>query len=210
MIQDWRSRFGSQDLPFYFVQLAPFNYKGQSTDTALAELWDAQLKTVTQVPQTGMAVTTDVGNLEDIHPRNKQAVGQRLAMLALKNSYAEDLKANPFEGEASGPLFESISKSGAQVRVTFRNTGKQLRVRGQDQTLKGFTVCGEDKVFHKAVATIVDDVVVELICAKVPDPVAVRYGWEAGFEMNLVNDAGLPASPFRSDDFPLASEGKHF
>lgn len=209
LISDWRGQFGSQALPFYFVQLAPYRYEGHSAN-ALPELWDAQLKTANQVPNTGMAVTTDVGDLEDIHPRNKQAVGHRLAILALKRCYSDDLKDNPFEGEASGPLFESISKSGAQLRVTFRHTGSRLRVRGQDTAVKGFSVCGKDGVFHPAVATIVDDVVVELICAKVPEPKEVRYGWNEDFEMNLMNDSGLPASPFRSDDFPLMSEGKNF
>ncbi len=208
LVQDWRKQFGSESLPFYFVQLAPYKYtRGEN---ALPELWDAQLKTAANTPDTGMVVTTDVGDLEDIHPRNKQAVGQRLALLALKRTYANELKDNPVEGEESGPLFESISISGAQVRVTFKHTGEKLQLRDQDTTLTGFTVCGEDRVFHRAVATIVDDVVVELICAKVPDPVGVRYGWNEGFEMNLNNDAGLPASPFRSDDFPMVSEGKNF
>lgn len=209
LIKDWRTQFGSDELPFYFVQLAPYTYDGRG-ENALQELWDAQLKTANEVKGVGMVTTTDVGDLEDIHPRNKQAVGQRLALLALKNSYAEELKDSPVEGEACGPLFESISKSGATVRVTFRHTGANLQLRNQDTELKGFSVCGEDGVFHPAVAKIVDQVVVELICAKVPEPSAVRYGWGEGFEMNLMNDAGLPASPFRSDSFPLVSEGKNF
>ena len=209
LINDWRTQFKSQKLPFYFVQLAPYKYDGRG-ENALPELWDAQLKTANNVPNTGMVVTTDVGDLADVHPRNKQAVGHRLALLALKGCYGEELKESPVKGEACGPLFESISKSGALVRVTFRNTGKALQLRNQDTFLKGFTVCGEDKVFHPAVAKIVDDVVVELICAKVPEPMEVRFGWTEDFEMNLINDAGLPASPFRSDDFPLASEGKNF
>jgi len=209
LIQDWRKQFGSEELPFYFVQLAPYKYEGRG-ENALPELWDSQLKVAQHVPGTGMVVTTDVGNLEEIHPRNKQVVGQRLALLALKNDYAEELADEPEEGERCSPLFESISRSGALLRVTFRNTGKKLGAKSRDAELKGFTVCGEDQVFHPAVATIVDDVVVELICAKVPEPVAVRYGWTDDFEMNLINDAGLPASPFRSDDFPMASEGKNF
>ncbi len=209
LIRDWRKQFGSNELPFYFVQLAPFKYEGRG-DQALQELWDAQLKTAQKTPGTGMVVTTDIGNLDDIHPRNKQAVGQRLALLALKGEYAEELKDNPVEGEASGPIFESFSRSGPEVRVTFRNTGERLQLRNQDSQLKGFSVCGEDGVFYPAVATIVDDVVVNLICSKVPEPTEIRYGWDAGFEMNLVNDAGLPASPFRSDDFKLESEGRNF
>ena len=209
LIQDWRKQFGSETLPFYFVQLAPYNYEGRG-ENALPELWDSQLKIAQDVPGTGMVVTTDVGNLEEIHPRNKQVVGQRLAMLALKNDYAEELKEEPAEVEGCSPLFESISRTGALLRVTFSNTGKKLGSRSRDSELTGFTVCGEDRVFHPAVATIVDDIVVELVCAKVPEPVAVRYGWTDGFEMNLINDAGLPASPFRSDDFPMASEGKNF
>lgn len=209
MIRDWRKQFGSQSLPFYFVQLAPYKYEGLGKN-ALRELWDAQLKTARNVPNTGMVVTTDVGNLEDIHPRNKQVVGQRLALMALKDEYEAEIANAPIEGESCSPMFESISKNGAQVRVTFQNTGKALRLKGQDSAVKGFSMCGEDGVFHPAVATIVDDVVVELICAKVPEPKGVRFGWDDGFEMNLVNDAGLPASPFRTDDFPLESEGKDF
>lgn len=210
LIKDWRTQFGSEALPFYFVQLAPYNkYDGRGKD-ALPELWDAQLKTVNNVADTGMVVTTDVGDLEDIHPRNKQAVGHRLALLAHKGCYGDELKDNPVQGESSGPLFESISKSGALVRVTFRHTGSELRLRNQDTVVKGFTVCGEDRIFYPAVAKIVDDVVIELICAKVPEPTEVRFGWGENFEMNLVNDAGLPASPFRSDDFPLSSEGRNF
>ena len=209
LIADWRKQFGSETLPFYFVQLAPYKYDGLG-DNALQELWDAQFKTANKVANTGMVVTTDVGDLEDIHPRNKQAVGQRLAILALKGCYAEELKDNPIEGESCGPMFESISKSGARVRVTFKHTGESLQLRNQDSALKGFSVCGEDGIFHPAVATIVDKVVVELICAKVPEPTEVRFGWSEDFEMNLINDAGLPASPFRSDDFPLSSDGKNF
>jgi len=209
LIKDWRTQFGSNELPFYFAQLAPYIYDGRG-ENALQELWDAQLKTANEVEGVGMVVTADVGNLEEIHPRNKQAVGQRLALLALKNSYTEELKDNPVEGEACGPFFESLSKSGAQIRVTFRNTGASLQLRSQDTELKGFSVCGKDGIFYPAVAKIVDEVVVELICAKVPEPTEVRYGWNDGFEMNLMNDAGLPASPFRSDDFPLVSEGKNY
>lgn len=209
LIGDWRKRFGSPSLPFYFVQLAPYQYSGRG-ENALQELWDAQLQTAQKVSGTGMVVTTDVGNLTDVHPRNKQAVGQRLALMALKDEYGTEISDDPIESEACSPLFESISKSGAQVRVTFRNTGKSLRLQNQDTTLKGFTLCGEDGVFHPAVATIMDEVVVELICAKVPEPKEVRYGWGPDFEMNLTNDAGLPASPFRTDDFPLESEGKNF
>ena len=209
LINDWRAQFRSKNLPFYFAQLAPYNYKGHG-DSDLSELWDAQLYTVKNTPNTGMAVTTDIGNFDDIHPRNKQEVGRRLAMLALKNTYVDDLQDQPFEGEASGPLFESISTNGSKVRVTFEHTGKRLGVRGQGEALKGFTVCGEDHVFHDASAKIVDDVVVELQCDAVEKPIAVRFGWSRNAEMNLINDAGLPASPFRSDSFPLASEGKHF
>ena len=149
LIQDWRKQFGSDELPFYFAQLAPYKYEG-SSENALPELWDAQLKTAQDVANVGMVVTTDVGNLEDIHPRNKQVVGQRFARMALKNNYADDLKENPIEGECCGPLFESISISGSQLRVTFEHAGKKLSPRNQEAELKGFTVCGADGVFHPA------------------------------------------------------------
>ena len=209
MIRDWRKQFGSQSMPFYFVQLAPYRYEGRG-NFALQELWDAQCKTAQSVPGTAMVVTNDVGNLEDINPRNKQVVGQRLALMALKDEYETEIANAPIEGESCSPMFESISKNGAQVRVTFRNSGSALRLKNQDTAVKGFAMCGEDGVFHPAVATIVDDVVIELICAKVPEPKEVRFGWDEGFEMNLINDAGLPASPFRTDEFPLESAGKNF
>ena len=209
MISDWRKQFGSDSMPFYFAQLAPFKYQGRGND-ALPELWEAQRLTALKVPGTGMVVTSDIGNLEDIHPRNKQAVGQRFALLALRNQYFDQLNDEQKARESCGPMLESISLNGNVVRVTFTHTGNQLQVGGQGSDLVGFSVCGEDKVFHPADARIVDDVVVELTCESVSKPVAVRYGWGEGFEMNLVNDANLPASPFRSDDFPMNSDGKHF
>jgi len=171
----------------------------------LQEAWDTQLKTGKEDPTASMAVLRDIGKLDDIHPRNKQSASQRLAKLALADVYG--LKS---ESVAGGPLFESISTNGSKVRVTFSRTGEQLRVDETNSDLIGFEICGDDKVFHPATATIVDDIVVEVSSPKVEKSVAVRYGWSLDIEPNLINESGLPASPFRSDDFPMASEGKHF
>lgn len=195
MIADWRARFGQGDFPFLFVQLAPYKYDGT---TKLAELWDAQLKSLA-VPGVGMCVTTDITNINDIHPKNKQDVGKRLALWALANSYGKkDLVY-------SGPLYESHEIEGSKVRIKFKH-GSGLMAK-DDKPLTHFQIAGEDEKFVEAKATIEGDTLV-VTNEEVQKPVAVRFAWSPIAEPNLFNKAGLPASPFRTDKFTLLTEPK--
>jgi len=190
LIAGWRSIWDSPDLPFYFVQLAPFRYGGDPA--RLPGIWEAQLATLC-VPNTGMAVTVDIGNVTDIHPRNKQDVGKRLALWALAKNYGKcDLVY-------SGPLYKSMKVKGDKICISFDQVGSGL-VSRDDKPLNQFTIAGEDKAFVEAQAKINGDTVV--VCAKsVTKPVAVRFGWHQEAEPNLSNKEGLPASPFRTYDW---------
>jgi sialate O-acetylesterase len=202
MIANWRKDFAQGDFPFHFVQLAPFSYsRGNpaADPTPCAELWEAQLHTLRTVPNTGMAVTTDIGNVKDIHPKNKQEVGRRLALWALAHQYGKkDLVY-------SGPLYTTSKIEGSKVRIQFEH-GKGLKSR-DGQPLSHFTIAAEDKNFVPAEATIEGDALV-VHSPAVSKPVAVRFAWRDDAEPNLVNGAGLPASPFRTDSFPMVTEGK--
>ncbi|MEI8312049.1 MAG: hypothetical protein WCH98_14965, partial [Verrucomicrobiota bacterium] len=153
------------------------------------EIREAQLLTLKKVPHTGMAVTTDVGNATDIHPKQKEPVGTRLALAARALAYGEKI-------EYSGPIFEKLKIEGARALVSFKHIGGGLVVK--DGELKGFTIAGEDKKFVPAKAEIKDETVV-VSSEQVAAPVAVRYGWANVPDVNLYNKEGLPASPFRSD-----------
>jgi len=182
MIADWREKWGQGEFPFLFVQIAPYN--GQPP-----EIREAQLLTLKKVPNTGMAVTTDVGNATDIHPKQKEPVGVRLALAARALAYGEKI-------ECSGPIFEGLKIEGAQALVSFKHIGGGLVARGGE--LKGFTIAGADKKFVPAKAEIKAGTVV-VSSPDVAAPVAVRYGWANVPEVNLFNKEGLPASPFRTD-----------
>ncbi len=150
LINDWRKRFSNDELPFYFVQLAPFRYRNQPAGpAALAEVWDAQLKTLKTVPNTGMVVTTDIGNVENIHPKNKQEVGRRLAVIALAKSLQRHVARGGSRESMvdSGPIYESMSIVGNRIRITFGHA-KGLRKRFEDRDLSQFLICGEDKEFR--------------------------------------------------------------
>ena len=199
MINCWRKSFGDDKLPFYFVNLAPYRYQ-RATPEALPEVWDAQLKTL-KLQKTGMAVISDIGNIKDIHPKNKKGVGERLALWALAKNH--DKKNIVF----SGPLFKQAEIEGNRIRVRFTN-GKGLKSR-DGEPLTDFLIAGSDRKFVKAVAVIDDDSL--LISAEsVKTPRVVRFAWTDTATPNLVNEAGLPAAPFRSDDFELKSKDKHF
>lgn len=196
MISDWRIRFGQGYIPFLFVQLAPFKYGHDPR--LLAEQWESQLKTLSH-PQTGMAVTTDIGNVVDIHPVNKQEVGRRLALWALANSYGKaDLVY-------SGPLYESMAIEGNKIRIKFRHAAGGLIAEG-GKPLSHFTIAGADQNFVDASAAIEGDSIV-VQSDKVAQPIAVRFAWEQTAEPNLFNKERLPASPFRTDEFKLISSG---
>jgi sialate O-acetylesterase len=188
LITNWRTDWVQGDFPFYFTQIAPFQY---GIEDICPELQEAQLMTLS-LANTGMAVTTDIGNIRDIHPRNKQMVGRRLARWALAKDYGQD------DLVYSGPLYRSMHKEGARVRIQFDHTGSGLLALGGD--LKYFTIAGSDKKFIQATAEI-DNNTVLVYSDKVTDPVAVRYAWSNTAVGNLYNFDGLPASPFRTDDW---------
>ena len=190
LINGWREVWGQDDFPFYFVQLAPFNYGGQDASPFfLPEIWEAQTATLA-LPNTGMAVTTDIGNLKDIHPRNKQEVGRRLALWALAKMYGRE------DVTYSGPLYKSMAVEGNTIQLSFDSIGSGLMAR-DGQPLTWFEIAGEDKQFVEAKATIDGDTIA-VSSDTVENPVAVRFGWHQSAEPNFVNKEGLPASPFRT------------
>ena len=191
LINGWREVWGQGDFPFYFVQLAPFNYGGRNANPLfLPQIWEAQTATLA-LPNTGMAVTTDIGNLIDIHPRNKQDVGRRLALWALAKDYGRD------DVTYSGPLYKAMAVEGNTIRLTFEHVGSGLTSR-DNEPLTWFQIAGEDQEFVEAKATIDGDTVIVSNDA-ISNPVAVRFGWHQSAEPNFINKEGLPASPFRTD-----------
>ncbi|HTE31035.1 MAG TPA: sialate O-acetylesterase [Chryseolinea sp.] len=203
LIQDWRKHWKQGDFPFYYVQLASFNSDNGTSErgSTWAELREAQTMTLS-LPHTGMAVTTDIGQANDIHPRNKQDVGKRLAAIALHNEYGQKVVYN-------GPVYQSLKVEGDNIRVSFTNTGTGLMVKDKYGYLKGFEIAGPDKKFYYAKASIEgNDVVVS--AAQVHGPVAVRFAWADNPEdANLYNSEGFPASPFRTDDWKgITTEAK--
>jgi sialate O-acetylesterase len=208
LVNGWRKVWGQGDFPlyFYFVQLADFQQPNDNPagGDGWAKLREAQLHSL-KIPHTGMAVITDVGAANDIHPRNKQDVGHRLALWALRDVAKKDVVP-------SGPLFKEIKVESSAIRVHFEHAANGLivgaRKKGleptqevKDGTLKRFAIAGEDKQWYWADAKIDGDTVV-VSSKEVSQPVAVRYGFTMNPEgANLYNKEGLPASPFRSDDW---------
>jgi sialate O-acetylesterase len=182
MIADWRARWKQGDFPFLFVQIAPFN--GQPP-----EIREAQFLTLAKAKNTAMAVTTDVGNATDIHPNKKEPVGQRLALGARALAYGEKI-------EYSGPLYDSMIAKDGKIILSFTHAGGGLVAKDGD--LKGFTIAGEDGKFVPAQAKIQGSTLV-VSAEGVADPKTVRYGWANVPDVNLFNNEGLPASPFRTD-----------
>jgi len=193
MIRNWRTSWGEGDFPFYFVQLANWQpVKDQPGESEWAELREAQTMTLKE-PQTGMAVIIDIGDAKDIHPRNKTDVGHRLALWALANTYGQKI-------EYSGPIFNSVAVEGDKIRVKFKHTAGGLKT-SDGGAPKGFAIAGEDHKFVWAEAKIDGDSIV-LWSKDVAKPVAVRYAWADNPVCNLFNKIDLPASPFRTDDWP--------
>ncbi len=198
MIEDWRKNWGIGNFPFLFVQLANFKEKKpEPADDDWAELREAQVMALS-LPKTGMAVAIDIGEAEDIHPKNKQDVGKRLALAARKVAYDEDLVY-------AGPMYESMKKEGNQIIIKFNNVGSGL-MKLPDEKLKGFAIAGEDQQFVWAEAEIISEDEIRVSSPKVKNPAAVRYGWASNPEVNLYNEEGLPASPFRTDDWKGITE----
>ena len=186
LISSWRTLWKQGDFPFLYVQLAPYRY-GRPEN--LPGIWEAQTAALA-IPNTGMAVITDISNVSDIHPRNKEEVGRRLSLWALSKTYRQDGL------EYSGPLYKSMKIDGPRVILSFDH-GQGLKVL-DGKALSWFTVAGADKSFVEAKAEISGDTVIVTSDA-VTTPAAVRFGWSELAEPNLANAAGLPASPFRTD-----------
>ena len=190
LINDWRTAFRQGDLPFLFAQLASFKARTEDANapSPLAELRDAQTR-ASFGPNMGMAVTIDIGDAENVHSRNKQDVGKRLALLALKQAYGKEIAAN-------GPLMKSLHVEGDTVRVRFDNTDGGLRT-SDGAAPRGFAIAGEDNVFHWANARLDGDEVV-LTSELVPNPHHARYAWADNPDCNLYNGGGLPGVPFQA------------
>jgi sialate O-acetylesterase len=201
MIANWRADWGQGDFPFGFVQISPYRYhQDWHVDPAYcAELWEGQLLTLKSTPNTGMVVTTDIGDFNDIHPKNKQEVGRRLALWALAKVYGKKLVY-------SGPIYKSMAVEGDTIRLQFDHCGGGLAAR-DGKPLSDFTIAGADQKFVPAVATIDGDSIV-MHSDKVAKPEAVRFAWRDDATPNLANKEGLPASPFRTDSWKGVTEGR--
>lgn len=200
MITNWRNKWG-YDFPFIWVQLANFMAPvDEPAESAWAELRDAQHSTL-RLPYTGEAVIIDIGEAKDIHPRNKKDVGYRLAMAAEKVAYNKDVVH-------SGPVYKSMTVQGDKIILSFESTGNGLVAKDKYAYLRGFTIAGDDKKFVWAQAQIVGNTII-VHNAFIKNPVAVRYAWANNpDDANLYNADGLPASPFRTDDWPMITQGK--
>ncbi len=185
MVKSWRDEWKQGDFPFYYVQITP--HKGQN-----AAIREAQLMSLKAIPNSGMVVTTDVGDAQNIHPIDKQTVGYRLALIARAKTYGENKLVY------SGPIYNhmKIKKQKAQLFFDYAESG--LKKNGD--VLKEFEIAGEDQIFYPADAKI-DGKTIIVSSAKVKEPAAVRFAWKAVPEPNLFNNDNLPASPFRTDDW---------
>ena len=200
LIKDWRNHWNQGDFPFFFVQLANFmKTDSLPQESAWAELREAQSMTLA-LPNTGMAVTTDVGEALDIHPKDKQTVGKRLALSALKVAFKQDIIY-------TGPVYKSISINENKAILTFDETGDGLKIKDKYGYVKGFAIAGEDHKFYWATGKVTGKNTLELSSPEVKNPVAVRYGWGNNpDDANLYNSADLPASPFRTDKWKGITE----
>jgi sialate O-acetylesterase len=201
MIKDWRSAWNQGDFPFIYVQIA--NWKTstipvEGTWGSWPELREAQLMALS-TPNTGMAVTIDIGDSTNIHPNNKWDVGRRLALSALHVAYGQNIAY-------SGPIYRSMKKDGNRIRLRFDHDDGGFTTHA-GEPLQGFTIAGKDRIFYPASASISGNEVI-VSSEKVLKPVSVRYGWEDNPTCNLYNNAGLPASPFRTDRWKGITEGK--
>lgn len=192
LIADWRQRWQQGDCPFLFVQLANYmKTKPLPTESEWAELREAQTLTLS-LSNTGMACIIDIGEANDIHPKNKQEVGRRLALIANKQVYKQ-------AGIASGPVYTNFRKEGNRIRIDFTNTGSGISTRDGKEVM-GFAIAGKDKKFYWAKAIIEGSQVI-VYCDQVAEPEAVRYAWADNPDCNLINSEKLPAIPFRTDEW---------
>ena len=205
MIKSWREEWGLGDFPFYWVQLADYQAeKAEPAESVWAELREAQTMTLQAVPNGGEAVIIDIGEGKDIHPKNKQDVAKRLARWALAETYKVPGIV------CRSPLYKSMEKAGNKIVLAFDNVpGGKAGWRPFDVAEPvGFTIAGADKKFVTAKATIAEDGRIEVWSDAVAEPVAVRYAWADNPVCNMYSAAGLPLTPFRTDDFPGVTVGK--
>ena len=201
MIQHWRNEWKQGDFPFYWVQLADFKDEMPLPgDSQWAELRESQTKTQNAVKNGGQAVIIDIGEASDIHPKNKRDVAERLARLALVNDYG-------FKMPSRSPEYKSIEIKGGKAVVTLDTFGSSIRAVDARE-VKGFAICGKDKKWVWANATIVGNDKIDVSSPSVPKPVAVRYAWADNPVCNLYSKDGLPVTPFRSDSFPMTTQPK--
>jgi sialate O-acetylesterase len=202
MIQSWRDEWGQGDFPFYWVQLADFlAEKPEPSDSAWAELREAQTLTMDKLPKTGEAVIIDLGEGKDIHPRNKQVVAHRLARWALAKDYGVDLPAQ-------SPRYKSMEAQGNKIILKFDHAAGGLKTFDVPEP-RGFAVAGADKKFAWAQAKITGSDTIEVWSDEVAEPVAARYAWADNPVCNVYSGAGLPLTPFRTDDWPgVTAEAK--
>ena len=195
LVSDWRKQWGIGEFPFYYAQIAPFNYnKGEGKGKNSAYLREAQVKCLHLIPSSGMVVLTDVGDARTIHPMEKETVGNRFAYLALGRTYGK--KGFP----VTGPLYKSMQTEDDKIILSFDEMGKGLTT--YRQPLNGFEVAGEDRVFHPAHARFGKDVQTVIVSSpEVEQPVAVRYAFKDYVKGCLYNMSGLPASSFRTDNW---------
>ena len=198
MIETWRNEWAQGDFPFYWVQLADFQAeKPQPGDSDWALLREAQTMTLSKLKNTGEAVIIDIGEANDIHPRNKKDVGLRLARWALAKDYGIDV---PYQS----PTFKAMEVIDNRIQVTFDHVGQTLKKHDYSD-VRGFAVAGEDKKWYWATAEITGPNRVLVSSKDVKNPVAVRYGWADNPVCNLRSQNGLPVTPFRSDDWPAVT-----
>jgi sialate O-acetylesterase len=194
MIKCWRNAWGIGDFPFLIVQLPGFEkIKSEPSESDWADMREAQLYVSQTIQNVGLVVSIDLGDEHEIHPRKKQPIGERLTLSALAIAYGRKILH-------SGPIYNGMTVRGQEVVLNFEHVGQGLEAR--DGPLRGFTIAGEDRIFYNASARIEADKVI-VWSDVVPEPKAVRYGWAKNPVVNLWNKDGLPASPFRTDDFPL-------
>lgn len=203
MIKDWRNQWLEGDFPFIVVQLA--NYypeQAQPSESEWAELRASQMAALT-LPNTAIATAIDIGEADNIHPKNKLDVGIRLGLAARKIAYGEDIVA-------SGPVYQSMAREGDKIRITFTSTGGGLVSKNKFGYLRGFAIAGADKKLHWAIGYIDGNSVV-VFSPQVKRPLTVRYAWaDNPGPLDLYNVEGLPALPFRTDDWPFSTKGKVF
>ena len=197
MIADWRKLFAQGDIPFYIVSLPAFAHRSDTpVDDAWAETRESQALTAASVPNSCLAVTIDTGDPDNLHPKDKEPVGERLALCALAKHYRKRVVY-------SGPTLASVKRLPGSIRLRFANANGGLVVKGP--TLQTFQIAGDDRKWHWADARITGNTVV-VSSPSVPNPREVRYAWQSNPATTLFNRAGLPAGPFRTDNWPGITE----